>query len=218
MIDDAVPSGMAGRWAEMERRIANLERAQRIRSSGIQGGALIVADANGVEIARVGQLPSGKDGLRVSGTAPGLNHLLVDEDGFTLPFHAHPWRLATLSPQSVSSTSFTSIWLLNPQLAEGPFLETTVFVSQPGGTTCEMRLYRPALAAAIGSPITLTATTQTVRWKGPHGVPVRTLALATIALQIRVASGAGPVTIHEPTEGAIGGELGSGDPLGWLVL
>lgn len=215
MTDPRLPPDEGDELRALQGRVSALERAQGLKSSSIRGGQIIILDAAGNEVARIGDLGDGTEGLRVRmGSDPTSSHLLVNGDGIVLPLLPHPWRPESLEPFAVTSATFVSCWRLRPQLCAGPTLEFSVLIGQPAGTECELRLFKNG-TTAIGSPFAVTATSKTCFFKGDHGVPVRTGSGANIALECRRTAGTGTVTVCWPSEGAIGGPLGGGAPVGW---
>jgi hypothetical protein len=220
MIDDAVPSGMAGRWAELERRIANLERAQRIRSSSIQGGALTIRQADGDEVATVGELPDGQDGFRVRALGQTFDHLNVNGNGVVVPAYGYFFRpVLAADHKQVTGGTFVSYWGCYLQYAPGKDLEFIVQVNVPTGTTMQLRLNRPS-TAVIGEVVSIVGDSayHTYKFKYPHGITVSQHLGTTVQVEGRLDSGAGPAQLHWPSQVSIHGLLTSVPATAWTLV
>lgn len=211
MQDSGVPGGMAGRFAELERRLKALEVQQRARSSGVQGGSLRVLDENGVEVARAGRMPEGQDGLSVSSNGP-IPYLRVDDQlGVALPWMVHPFRDPSLS-KLVTLGTFAPVWEAYVELITGLQALFRTLVYADVGTTLELRFV--IASVVVGGVKSVSGVTQYVEWRRAHGALLHTGPVA-FSLEARRSAGAGNCGVYSPAELAIG-SVGNLQVNGWV--
>lgn len=205
---DALPPSLAGKFRELEQRIEILERSNKLLTSTIAGGALIVQDSSGNTIARIGRLASGFDGLRVQ-TAAGASMLEADWDrGMVSPWIATPWRDTTLT-EVVTSATMVTAWETATELLFSSELLFRVRVTVDAATTASIQVFHAQSSTVLGSVKALSAATDAFyEFRYAHALGLNS-GPHTFRLQARRDTGAGNVSLYEPYPFSYGANIGT---------
>lgn len=224
MIDPTSPDSLAARFAEMERRLAALERSPQLTNSSIKGGSVrilnaggdaiavvgdtdvgqgvAVYDGAGVVVARLGSLdgtvPGGRQGIQIGANPNSSANDWLDvsrENGISFPFLGHAWHDPS-SYKVVTSGSFTTVWQCQVELVASTDVLFTVDYSADAATTGELRI---VAATATSSTKTIAAAafgTGRVEWR--HGLALGGGPIG-FEVQARRTSGVGNINVYQPT-------------------
>lgn len=207
-------SRQASWQSSVEERLRTLETQQRLFSSSIKGGAMVVYDDDQQQVARIG-LGSfvGSSGARevpvfsFSEPTSGRFHLLVDaEEGVLVPIRTIPWVEDTFIP--VTSSSFQNTWKTYFSV-DALILVVVLLIGADSGTTGEIQINLSGDAGAsytASGTYTIpasTLTTYTYIWDlGELGIDFNTVAYAE--LEARRTSGAGNINVYNPLQCFLG--------------
>lgn len=192
-------STLFGKLGELERRIRELETANRLVGAIPKGQSIVVLDpADGSTMLRAGVTTGGRNGIEMY-TPSGVSIMRVDDRGALepnvhLPFHP-------IAEQVVTSSTFTSIFEGRVSKLNNPYLHLEVDVSTFSTATGEIRLGIWRLGTPSGTI-----------YSAVKSVPALASTIYNLYIQIdmnlggpcqlwlesRVASGAGPIACRNP--------------------
>jgi hypothetical protein len=217
MTNPATPQRLAleKRLADLERRMAALERTPILTSASVTG-LLRVKDASGNVVGAFGNLGSTTDpehGLTVDGATDFLL-AVTDERGVMRPWMPHSWYDPSIVRTVTTTGPWFVLWSSIVPLTTALDFKFQVPIVVPAGTTAEVRL-----ATSAGTlPYLLTPTADGAvhlyELNGAHGSPLL-VGPAQFNLEVRRSAGAGTVSVYEPYTLAIGH---NGDTPGWSTL
>jgi hypothetical protein len=195
--DPALPPNLARDLAEIRRRLKNVESANRLQSSSVRGGAMLVLDDDGNSIVYMGRLIGTNDGLQVDGDggATGMMHV-SSQIGWAQPYLMTSTFVRPTEAETVTSGSFVDAWLAKAEQNLSEHVRFTCAVATDAATTAEVRF--TVAGTPIGDTLVLAgshsayhefaAPTGGVLFAGPYWM----------ALQARRTGGAGNVYVYRP--------------------
>lgn len=198
---------LAEELTEIRRQIADLYGALDLRRSTISGGTFRLLSADGSLISSFGTLardPLGNDvyGLMLL-DSKGDIVLMVDEnsEGFVYPHEFHQWIVP--ATQSISSGTFVNIAECQVVLTAQDVLTAQGVVSVPVGSTAEVRITTGGQTVNT-DPVVVGEGSHTVMFEWLHpftvgwGDSTSSIAEMLFHWEVRLASGAGPITAFPP--------------------
>ena len=214
MADPALPPNILREIAELRDRVQTLERANQLQASSVRGGAFVVLDDDGVEVARAGRLPNTTDGFTVSSDTVGFDHLHVNGQlGVALPWLTHNWYDSSLS-KTVTSGTFAEVWRCVFELTTSPALRFRVPVNLDSSCTLELRVLLNTVQ--LGSDLVVApSTVTTLDYRKIHGVGLLA-GPVTLQLMARRTSVGGTGLVYMPTPTTVGMGFPSTPPGGWV--
>jgi hypothetical protein len=209
-VEDALPPTLAGLILGLDRRIAILERSNKLLSSTIVGGILRVLDISSNPVVLLGDLPTSlfdpvtTNGLRVysSGGTSAAPMLSVNQlNGLAFPWLSTEWK-STTDSVVVTSGTFATQWTSTTELIFAKEILFRVRLVVDAATTAEAKVLVTAVdgtgGGQMGNTLSLSAATDAVReFRFGHS---QTLGGGPLmfSLQTRRVSGAGNVTVYHP--------------------
>lgn len=225
MTDAVLPATLAGRLADLEARIRNLETSPRLRSAAIRSGTLRVLDSNGAAVGQLGDLGGNYNGLLVASPATGLPIVLAtDVAGLAVPYLGNPWRKVT-DTVPVASATFVTTHDARLEILSSNALRFVVSVACDAGTTGELQVVFGSFVTAgsvLGSPFAISAASADYEFSIQHGGVLESGPFR-VRLQARRTAGAGNVVVSAPWGVYLGGAAGSGGGFptpagGWQIV
>lgn len=198
MTDPAATPQMRRIFADIERRLRNLEGAPQLQRASFAGGTIAALDDDGTRVAEFGLLADGKYGLSINEGDDQRALLYVNHDrGYYLPVLEHAFTQAA-SGVIVTSGSFTTCFTALVPVPLAPTLILAVAATCDAATTGELRL---VLSTGPTSDVaTLAAGVQTstqYQWEYGGAIGLGTSGFF-VNVQARRTGGAGNVFIHFP--------------------
>jgi hypothetical protein len=180
---------------EIRRRLRVQESANRQANGGISGGAIIAYDSAGNFIAFMGDNGNGAVGMEADLPAGGGMLSVTDLYGWAMPYLGTSWVKATDNATTTSGT-FVDLWRARIEQATGVHFRFTIYFLVPAGSTGEVRvtLNTVAYAPVYSLPDGHAGWHQ---WSYPLGGSLYA-GPYELAIQARVTSGAGPITLYNP--------------------
>jgi hypothetical protein len=209
MNDPALTPSLASELADVKRRLRNLESSPRLRLSSVTpGGSLIVPNAAGETLVIFGHVQDGdaaypdidfsSDGILVRKTAVDDNRQALmwadTQKGWISPPQPVAWQKSS-DARDITASTFVAAWsaLVAFQSLQIAF---NFSASVSVGSTAELRF--TVGGSQVGSTLTLSSgQAHTWRYSGLHGAALGIGSLS-FAIEARVASGAGTVSVYEP--------------------
>lgn len=206
------PAGGESRQAswqsQIEERMRTLETQQRLFSSSIKGGAMVVYDDEEQQVARIGKGSfTGSSGERevpvfsFSEPTSGQFHFLVDaEEGFLVPIRTIHWVQDTFI--QVTNGSFENTWKTYFTV-DALILVCVILVGADSGTTGEIQLNLGGSTTTAYSIPASTLTTYTYLWDLSE-IGLNFNALAYMELEARRLTGSGNINVYSPLQCYLG--------------
>jgi hypothetical protein len=201
MSDPATPQTLASEFADLNRRLAALERSPQLKSSSIKGGALTIYDASGNAIVQMGEIDTDQHGLLVTNAAGATLLKVYGEEGFGAPVRGFPWRESSPVFESTTSATFVGMWQAHlPAVeADGVYMSNCT-ITLNAADTAEVKVYVDGSTET--DTLTLsgaTATQWAVKLNWEHGL-TRGVGPYGFHLQVRRSAGtAAAVNVYEPS-------------------
>lgn len=200
MSEPSFPADLLREWRDFDRRLRALESAPRATNTSVDEGAFNVNDADGSEVAELGEFDEGSGiyGVRVRHPATGVVLLQADTDaGLASPYQPLP-AVDPFDFRPITSATFVAVWWNVAEVISADAVKVRIGFGADASTPGEVRVVI-ANAAGATSAIALPAgTSGFVEFNWRHGM---TLQAGPVYFQVeaRRVSGAGNVNIYTPT-------------------
>lgn len=140
-MDQSLPPSLAAEFAELKRRVADLERTPRLTNANVTGRIRLIDEAGKV----VGWFGAAADGTQVVAMGPDLLAsttavgLWWDEtNGLLAPYEHVPW-VRTDESRAITSGTFTAAHQVLVELTQSKNVRIACPIVVPAGTTGEIR-------------------------------------------------------------------------------
>lgn len=201
--------------AKLAERLRIQESANRQAGGGITGGALVIYDLDGNLIGFLGELDEGGGVTGIQLAHPegaGMFHV-SDAFGWAYPYLPTSW-VRTTDAATTTSGTFESLFRCRIEQATGLHFRFNVYFTTPVGTTAEIRVTKTGVAY----PPIYSVPSGHAAWH-EWAYPLEGDLYAgpyEMALQGRITSGAGPLTVYLPYDLAQGYYTNVIPVTGWI--
>jgi hypothetical protein len=182
---------------------------------GVDGPQILVADANGNPVIRLGALSATRRGLSVAPDGAAADFLRVSDVGIAWPALTSAWGKST-DFISITSTMFTDTYITWVERLTYGTVRGRFRIACDGGTTGEARVEAWAGTGTYSSVRSLSAGAVhdlDLIWNG-HGITLNS-GPVTFSLQVRRTDGDGACNVYAPTSPLHIGSFADATADGW---
>lgn len=201
-------SPLEGRVAELERIVADLASARRMGDASQRGGTFELVSEAGATLLEFGDYtdPNDTDGYGIQlKDAAGTPVLATLESVAGLVWPGDNSAFVPTTPQTITSGTFADYYAAHFHGITGDTLLLGGSILVPAGTTAEVRLRYNTTDYTNTATITSSNSRWYATWLHPfsNGWQPGVNIVEAVYLEVRRASGAGNVTLYNPSTCAI---------------
>jgi hypothetical protein len=197
------PDDLTRRLREIERRLAALETAPRLKSAAMRNGLIEIVDDVGTVRTRLGLLPNGDYGVEAY-NSDGIRVFSVGDNGMARPAMILPWfdSFDLAPPRTITQGSFGSFFNTRAPFVSADGLVLSINVGTDVGTTGELRVTIFSTAGNVTSAVNTLGSglggggggtgPRTLRWLHGLQLGVNDLTMS-VQVELRRTGGAGNV-------------------------